>query len=249
MVDEFQDSNEVQDGIFHSLTCQRHNCFMVGDVKQSIYQFRLADPEIFLEKFLSFPDAENAKEGEGRKVLLSKNFRSSEAVIEAVNHVCNLCMSPDVGGIAYTEKERLYAGRTTVNCGEPEVSFYAINVAEDTYGEEAAFVAKKIRELTDGSHYISDKDGKRPITLDDIAIILRSPGSVGMDFISALHNQGIPAYIGKGANLLLEEEVATLRSFLQAISNPQLDIPLVAILTSRVFAFSEIGRASCRERV
>lgn len=246
MVDEFQDSNEVQDGIFHSLTSQKHNCFMVGDVKQSIYQFRLADPEIFLEKFLSFPDAEKAKEGEGRKVLLSKNFRSSAGVIEAVNHVCNLCMSPDVGGIAYTEKERLYAGRTTLNCGEPEVSFYAINVAEDTYGEEATFVAKKILELTDGSHYISDNDGKRPITLDDIAIILRSPGSVGMDFVSALHNFGIPAYIGKGANLLLEEEVATLRSLLQAISNPQLDIPLVAVLTSRVFAFSASELAEIR---
>ena len=246
MVDEFQDSNEVQDGIFQSLTCQKHNCFMVGDVKQSIYQFRLADPEIFLDKFLSFPDANNAADGEGRKVLLSKNFRSSEGVIEAVNHICSLCMSESVGGIDYTERERLYAGRITEECGEPEVSFYGIDVAEDTYREEAAFVAKKILELTDGTHFITDKEGKRPITRDDIAIILRSPGSVGMEFVSALVSCGIPAYIGKSANLLLSEEVATLRSFLQTISNPQLDIPLVAVLTSRVFRFSAADLAEIR---
>ena len=246
MVDEFQDSNEVQDGIFQALTRQKHNCFMVGDVKQSIYQFRLADPEIFLNKFMAFPDAANARDGEGRKVLLSMNFRSSMGVIEAVNHVCSLCMSPEVGGVAYTDEERLYAGREDVNCGEPEVSFYAIDVAEDTYQEEAAFVANKILELTDGTHYIVDKAGKRPITFDDIAIILRSPGSVGMEFVAALHNCGIPSYIGKGSNLLLTEEVATLRSFLQAISNPQLDIPLVATLTSRVFAFNSADLAQIR---
>ena len=246
MVDEFQDSNEVQDGIFQSLTCQKHNCFMVGDVKQSIYQFRLADPEIFLDKFLEFPDAENAEKGEGRKVLLSMNFRSATGVIEAVNHICNLCMSARVGGVAYTEREWLYAGRKTQDCGEPEVSFYGIDVYEDTYREEAAFVANKIQELTNGSHYISDKDGKRPIKLDDIAIILRSPGSVGMEFISALQACGIPAYIGKGANLLMSEEIAALRSLLQTISNPQLDIPLVAVLTSRVFSFSASELAQIR---
>ncbi len=246
MVDEFQDSNEVQDGIFQSLTCQKHNCFMVGDVKQSIYQFRLADPEIFLDKLLAFPDVQNAKEGEGRKVVLSKNFRSSKGVVEAVNHVCNHCMSPEVGGIAYTDQEWLYAGRKTIDCGEPEVELYAIDVAQDTYQEEATFVANKILELTDGTHYITENDAQRPITLDDIAIILRSPGSVGMEFVSALHNCGIPAYIGKGANLLLEEEVATLRSFLQVISNPQLDIPLLAVLTSRVFSFSAAELADIR---
>lgn len=246
MVDEFQDSNEVQDGIFQSLTCQKHNCFMVGDVKQSIYQFRLADPDIFLDKFLHFSDAETAKEGEGRKVLLSKNFRSSEGVIEAVNHVCNLCMSPQVGGIDYTDRERLYAGRSTENCGEPEVSFYAIDVVEDTYAEEAAFVASKILELTDGTHYISDKDGKRPIVYDDIAVILRSPGSVGMEFVAALQHCGIPVYMGKGVDLLQEEDVATLRSFLKTLSNPQLDIPLLAVLTSRVFAFTAPELADIR---
>ena len=246
MVDEFQDSNEVQDGIFQSITCQKNNCFMVGDVKQSIYQFRLADPEIFLEKFKAFPDAEEAEPGQGRKVLLSKNFRSSHGVIEAVNYVCDLCMSPQVGGIDYTDRERLNAGRETSNCGEPEVEFYGIDVAEDTYREEATFVANRIQELIDGSHYICDKDGKRPITLDDIAIILRSPGSVGQEFMDALSECGIPAYMDRGSNLLLKEEVATLRSFLQTISNPQLDIPLLAVLTSRIFSFDASQLAEIR---
>ncbi len=246
MVDEFQDSNEVQDGIFQALTCHKHNCFMVGDVKQSIYQFRLADPDIFLRKFETFPDADVALEGEGRKVLLSKNFRSSEGVIEAVNHICNLCMSVRVGGVAYTEKEWLYAGRTTKYSGEPDVEFYGIDVAEDTYREESAFVAKKILELTDGTHYVNDKDCLRPIVLDDIAIILRSPGSVGIEFLSALREHGIPAYMEKDANLLLTEEISTLRSFLQVINNPQLDIPLVAVLTSRIFCFNASELAEIR---
>ena len=246
MVDEFQDSNEVQDAIFQSITCQKHNCFMVGDVKQSIYQFRLADPDIFLAKFNAFPDADEAVPGEGRKVLLSKNFRSSPGVIEAVNHICSHCMSVQVGGISYTNKEKLHAGREVLPSGEPEVSLYGIDVVNDTYQEEADFVAEKILELTDGSHYITGKDGQRPITFEDIAIILRSPGSVGMDFVNALENRGIPVYFSKGSNLLLTEEVASLHSFLKVISNPQLDIPLLAVLTNRVFQFSATELAQIR---
>ena len=107
MVDEYQDSNGVQDAIFEALTRKRDNCFMVGDVKQSIYQFRLADPEIFVEKYNSYVPAEAAQPGEGRKVLLSSNFRSSAGVISAVNDVFSVCMSPQVGGLYYGEAEQL----------------------------------------------------------------------------------------------------------------------------------------------
>ena len=107
MVDEYQDSNEVQDAIFSALTRKRNNCFMVGDVKQSIYQFRLADPGIFLQKYNTFKPASEAELGEGRKVLLSSNFRSSGGVISAVNDVFAACMSPNVGGLYYGEEEKL----------------------------------------------------------------------------------------------------------------------------------------------
>ncbi len=248
MVDEFQDSNQVQDAIFQSLTGQNGNCFMVGDVKQSIYQFRLADPEIFLEKFHTYLPAGDAKPGEGRKVLLTKNYRSSPAVIEAVNHICSKCMSEAVGGIDYNDSERLNPREDLSAIDEPEVSLYTIAVQSDTYAEEAAFVAEQILTLTDGTHMIRDGDVQRPITYDDIAIILRSPGSIGGEFSAALHNKGIPVYISKGSNLLLTEEVMTLRAFLQCICNPQLDIPLIAVLSSRVFQFSADDLAVIREQ-
>ena len=144
MVDEYQDSNQVQDAIFSALTHKRRNCFMVGDVKQSIYQFRLADPSIFLRKYDSYLPAEQAEAGDGRKILLSSNFRSSGGVISAVNDVFTACMSRNVGGLYYGEAEMLREGIPHIALPEPEVSLYAIDVREDTYQEEAAFVAKKI---------------------------------------------------------------------------------------------------------
>ena len=173
MVDEYQDSNAVQDAIFSSLTSQRSNCFMVGDVKQSIYQFRLADPGIFLEKYNTYPPAENAKLGQGRKVILSSNFRSSRAVIDAVNDVFSSCMSPTVGGLVYSEDEALNVGIERNDLDEPEIELRVIDVQEDTYAEESAYVAQRINELLDGTHCVRTKDSVRPILPGDIVILLR----------------------------------------------------------------------------
>lgn len=238
MVDEYQDTNEVQDTIFGVLTNQRNNCFMVGDVKQSIYQFRLANPDIFLQKYNAFSPVESAQMGEGRKVVLSSNFRSSGGVIEAVNHVFANCMTPKVGGLYYTEEEMLHEGLPHVSLPEPEVELCAIDVAEDTYTEEASFVADKVVTLLDGKHLVRDGDALRPITPDDIVILLRSPGSVGAHFVYALEQKGIRCTTGKGIDLLKTDEICTLRAFLQIISNPLQDIPLLAVLMSPVFAFS-----------
>ena len=238
MVDEYQDSNTVQDAIFASLTGKKQNLFMVGDVKQSIYQFRLADPHIFLEKYEAYMPAEDALPGQGRKVLLSSNFRSGGGVIDAVNDVFGDCMSQEVGGLAYGEAEALREGIPHIPLHEPEVELHGILVAEDTYREEAAFVAERISQLLDGTHYVRQGDDLRPITEEDIVILLRSPGSVGMDFQDALEARGIRCSSGSGMDLLLTEEVCTLRSILQIISNPRQDIPLLAALASPVFGFS-----------
>lgn len=248
MVDEYQDTNEVQDAIFDVLTKARNNCFMVGDVKQSIYQFRLADPDIFIQKYNSFVPAESAKPGEGRKVLLSSNFRSSGGVIEAVNHVFSGCMSPAVGGLRYTEDEMLREGLQHIPLPEPEVELHAIDVQEDTYAEEASFVAAKVMELLDGKHYVRDGETLRPIVADDIVILLRSPGSVGAHFVYELEQRGICCTTGKGTDLLKADEVCTLRAMLQIISNPLQDIPLLAVLMSPVFAFSADELAVMRSK-
>lgn len=246
MIDEYQDTNEVQDRIFSALTADRQNCFMVGDVKQSIYQFRLADPDIFIKKYDSYSPAENACEGEGRKVILSHNFRSAAGVIHAVNDVFRCCMTKNVGGVDYMDEELLREGIPHAQVEEPEIELYGIDVNEDTYTEEAAFTAKRISQLLDGSHMIRNGDTLRPIEPEDIVILLRSPGSVGNEFRYALEQRGIPCATGNGTDLLQTEEVSVLRSLLQVISNPVQDIPLIAVMASRLFCFSADELAAMR---
>lgn len=246
MVDEYQDSNAVQDAIFSALTAKRHNCFMVGDVKQSIYQFRLADPSIFLEKYESFAPVEQAKPQQGRKVLLSANFRSGGGVIRGVNDIFAVCMSPAVGGLHYGEEEALREGIPHVPLGEAEVELLTIPVQEATYEEEPAVVADRIAQLLDGSHYVRQGESLRPVRAEDIAILLRSPGSVGGYFRAALEARGIRCASGGGEDLLQTEEIAVLRALLQTIDNPRQDIPLLAALTSPLFGFTAEDLAAFR---
>ncbi len=246
MVDEYQDSNGIQDAIFSALTEKRKNCFMVGDVKQSIYQFRLADPSIFTQKYLTYSPAETAKIGEGRKVLLSHNFRSSAGVLGGVNDVFSRCMSTDVGGITYGDDEMLREGTPHVSLQEPEVSLYGICVEKDTYAEESSFVADQIATLIDGSHFVRDGENLRPVRPEDIVILLRSPGSVGAVFQNAVLSRGIRCVTGDSADLLQTEEIQTVCAILQVISNPLQDIPLTAALTSPIFGFAAEDMAKLR---
>ena len=250
MVDEYQDSNGVQDAIFEVLTRKRQNCFMVGDVKQSIYQFRLADPGIFLDKYDHYVPAEEAHIGEGRKVLLSHNFRSGPEVIEAVNDVFATCMRPQVGGLWYTEAEALREGVPHEHLPDTGVELHAIQVKQDTYPEEAAFVADRIeRMLREGT--LVRKDGAMtPVKPDDIVILLRSPGSVGDHYKRALEAKGIRCDTGNSTGALQTEEIATLRSLLQVIVNPRQDIPLVSVLVSPIFGFSadDLAALRCRQK-
>ena len=246
MVDEYQDSNGVQDAIFDALTGKRNNCFMVGDVKQSIYQFRLADPGIFLEKYHAYKPADHATVGEGRKVLLSANFRSGGEVIDAVNDVFFDCMSDSVGGLKYGEEEMLREGIPHVAIPEPAVELYGIEVDQHTYEEEPAFVAQRITQMLDGKHMVRSGDALRPIQPEDIVILLRSPGSVGHHFQQALESRGIRCTSGGGTDLLQTEEIGTLRCILQTIANPRQDIPLLGALASPVFGFSADDLAAFR---
>ncbi len=238
MVDEYQDSNGVQDAIFDTLTRETHNCFMVGDVKQSIYQFRLADPGIFLEKYRSYVPAEDAAQKQGRKVLLSHNFRSGGEIISAVNDVFSCCMSPRVGGLQYGVSEALREGIPHEPLPDAAVELYALEVREDTYAEEAAFVADKISHMLKSGTLIRKKGMLAPVEPEDIVILLRSPGSVGSHFQQALEQRGIRCASGGGADLLETEEIGTFRSFLQTIVNPRQDIPLLSTLASPIFGFT-----------
>ena len=248
LVDEYQDSNAVQDAIFSALTEKRQNCFMVGDVKQSIYQFRLADPGIFLQKYAAYAPAEKALPGQGRKILLTKNFRSGGAVLAGANDVFATCMSPDVGGLHYGEEDALQEGFPHVPLGEPEVELWTVPVCEDQYLEEAELVAERIEELLGGNHFVRDGDNLRPIRPEDIAILLRSPGSTAGAFQEALARRGRRCVSGGGEDLLQAEEIIVLRALLQTVSNPRQDIPLIAALSSPVFGFTADDLAAFRSK-
>lgn len=246
LVDEYQDSNEVQDAIFSALTGEKQNCFLVGDVKQSIYQFRLADPEIFLKKYGDYVPAEEAKAGEGRKILLSKNFRSGPEVVEAVNDVFTDCMRPKTGGLYYGEAEALREGVPRAPLPSAAVELHVLDVEHEKYPEEAAFVAERIDTMLRTGTLIRDKEGLRPVKPEDIVILLRSPGSGGVYFQRALAAKNIRCVSGSGGNLLQTEELQTFRCLLQTIVNPRLDIPLISVLASPVFGFTADELASFR---
>ena len=247
LVDEYQDSNQVQDAIFTALTMEKNNCFMVGDVKQSIYRFRLADPDIFLEKYGQYAPAEEAKEGEGRKIHLSSNFRSGGAVLEATNDVFYRCMSERVGDLRYTDEEALAEGIPHEPLDdEPEVELHVLETGESTYPQEAAYVADRIVELLSGDQKIRGREGLRPIEPEDIAILLRSPGTSGQYYQDALAARGIRSTMGSGQDLLQTGEICVLRSLLQILSNPRQDIPLLAVLTSPLYCFTADDLARIR---
>ena len=246
LVDEYQDSNGVQDAIFGALTREKQNLFMVGDVKQSIYQFRLADPGIFLNKYKTYAPAGEEEEGKGRKVLLSHNFRSGPEVIDGVNAVFEACMSPRVGGLYYTEAEALREGVPHVALPDPAVELYGIQVEEETYIEEAAFVADKIQAMLHDRAAVRKGEGFGAVEPDDIVILLRSPGSIGAYYQRALEERGIRVNSGSGTDLLQTQEVGTLRSLLQTIVNPRLDIPLISTLASPIFGFTADDLAAFR---
>lgn len=248
MVDEYQDSNGVQDAIFSALTDTRKNCFLVGDVKQSIYQFRLADPGIFLEKYNRFASCDHVKPGEGRKVLLSHNFRSGPEVIEAVNAVFRTCMSPQIGGLQYGEEEALREGISHSPLPEPGVELHVIKTHEDAYAEEADYVTSQIRKLLQEKRLIREGDQFRPVKPEDIVILLRSPGSAASYFQHSLETAGIRCVSGNGLNLFDTPEIDTFRSLLLTIQNPRQDIPLISVLASPLFGFTADDLARVRSR-
>lgn len=248
MVDEYQDSNAVQDMIFDALTNELKNCFMVGDVKQSIYQFRQADPSIFLKKYDTYADAHSAKPGEGRRVLLSHNFRSGDDILAAANAVFETCMRPELGGVYYDESVKLKKVEPLPPLDETAVEFYAVETSNGLKDEqEAAFVAQRISELLDGTHYVRDKErGMRVITPEDITILIRSPSSQEETFTQALAKKGIRYVSSRDVPLLETQENMLMIALLQVINNPQLDIPLATVLCSCVFGFTADDLAQIR---
>lgn len=250
MIDEFQDTNEVQNQIFAAVSRQEKNLFMVGDMKQSIYRFRLADPTIFLRHYQSDPMFDRAQEGEERKLLLSKNFRSRREILDAANFICGNVMSRTVGEMEYTPDEALHFGaayyREKPGC---EAEFYLMDYRKQTGNDardevkcaeaEARFVAERIRQLLDEPYQVQGENGAlRDVREEDIVILLRSPNARQRLYERVLSEQGIRCAAESDEDFFSAMEIAVAYAMLQVIDNPHQDVPLVAVLRSPVFAFS-----------
>ena len=253
MVDEYQDTNEVQNCIFRAISRNGENLFTVGDVKQSIYRFRLADPTIFLEKYLSYVPAESAGEGEPRKVLLSRNFRSRETVLAATNFVFANIMSRRMGEMEYGADEQLYCGAEYyLPRTDAQTEFHLISV-EDTQEErfdrtnmEAAFVARRIRQLLDEGYLVQDGEAMRPVRAEDIVILMRSPRARQKAFTEAMARENIACTTAESENFFATMEIAVIFSLLQIIDNPRQDVPLISVLRSPLFGFTADRLAQIR---
>jgi ATP-dependent helicase/nuclease subunit A len=246
MVDEYQDTNAVQNAIFDALTEGGHTLFQVGDVKQSIYRFRLADPTIFLRKYHSFPMGEDARQGQPRLLVLSRNFRSRKAVLDGVNFIFSTIMTRSFAEIDYTEDQRLYCGRSDgEEGGGVELDVLDLSGLEKSEEEadvpkdqaEARFVAQRVRELLDEGIMVPDGEGERPLRPSDVAVLYRSVGPVLGYVTAALDEQGIHWQNEGTVDLLQTTEVSVALSFLEIIDNPRQDVSLLSVLRSPVYGF------------
>ena len=256
MVDEYQDVSEVQDLIFRAVSKDENNLFFVGDVKQSIYRFRLADPTIFLEKYNRFAPSEAALPGEARRILLQENFRSRESVLAAANLVFENIMSEELGELNYDENARLKCGLDAARGGEPaELCLLELPDADDgPQAEKAAleadWVAQRIRELIDGGTMVREGDGERRADWGDVVILLRSANAIGPVYRQALTAHGIPVDSAQGSGFWRASEVSVMLSLLAIIDNPHQDVPLIAVLRSALFGFTadELSAIRVRDR-
>ena len=256
LVDEYQDTNEIQNAIFRAVSKNGQNIFTVGDVKQSIYRFRLADPTIFLGKYNRFKSWEEAEEGEERKILLSKNFRSRKEILDATNFVFENILSPEMGEMAYGEDEALHFGAEYYPPRQDcDTEFHLISAQRKSpeadhpvkrLTAEARFVARRIRELLDEGYPVTDGEGFRPCRPEDIVILMRSPGSRSAAFAQALAEREIPCSFEESGDFFSTMEIAVTMSILSIVDNPRQDVELISALRSPVFGFSPDRLAQIR---
>lgn len=261
MVDEYQDSNAVQELLLESISRQNAdygNRFMVGDVKQSIYRFRLAKPEIFMKKY----DSYSKETGVNRRIDLAENFRSRREVVDSVNAVFERLMMKQVGGITYDEDARLnYAAvypETEMQSNRSELLFFdrkkfresmkagALSKCSNTE-VEARMIANRIHELY-GKFMVTDKETKqlRPARYSDMVILLRVATGVDEVLKKIFTEENIPTYITSRSGYFRTPEIHLLLDYLSVIDNPRQDIPLLSVLHSHIGGFSEEEIADIR---
>lgn len=271
LIDEYQDSNLVQEYLLSAISGEeegRYNRFMVGDVKQSIYKFRLARPELFLEKYDIYQET-----GDLCRIDLAKNFRSRIQVVDAVNGVFSRIMSREIGGIAYDDKAALYPGavypaqedpaygselllirrpekgeREESGIGEQHAEGVGVLVDYDNVRQlEALAIATRIKQLKGSLQVMEKSTGElRPVRYSDMVILLRTTSGWDEEFKKILEQQGIPVYITSKTGYFGALEVQELLQFLRVLDNPRQDIPLFGVMQSVFGGFTQEEIAQIR---
>lgn len=271
LIDEYQDSNLVQEYLLSAISGEaegHYNRFMVGDVKQSIYKFRLARPELFLEKYDIYQET-----GDLCRIDLAKNFRSRIQVVDAVNDVFSRIMSREIGGIAYDDKAALYPGavypaqedpaygselllirkpekgeREESGIGEQHAEGAGVLVDYDNVRQlEALAIAARIKQLKGSLQVMEKSAGElRPVRYSDMVILLRTTSGWDEEFKKILEQQGIPVYITSKTGYFGALEVQELLQFLRVLDNPRQDIPLFGVMQSVFGGFTKEEIAQIR---
>lgn len=253
-IDEYQDTNGVQE-LITRLVSGEDNRFMVGDIKQSIYRFRLADPTLFLEKYQSFSRDEKAVQ---RCIDLGRNFRSVPVVLDAVNAVFSRAMTAEAAGMDYGEREKLYAGRQAPDDerwigGPVEVDIVPTPSDEEdddgstAFEKECRFIAGRIGELLASGRMAARKDGTlEPLSYRHIVVLLRSMAGKADVLIQALQEGGIPSYAEQSGGYFAAVEVQVMLALLRCIDNPEQDLAMAAVLRSPLVGLDETALAGVR---
>ncbi len=265
MVDEYQDTNDIQECIFRALSKDEKNLFVVGDIKQSIYRFREAVPDIFKQRRKMSKLYDRNAPDFPAKIILDKNFRSREGIIDSVNFVFGTIMSESVGDVEYNDDEKLTFGASYPETDEAETEIHILDTTpkrstdikdsgEDSDDEEEAkqsekeaiYIAGMIRKMIDEKKQITDSGEQRAVSYGDFAILMRYLSTSGKIYLDVLNSLGIPAYIDSSYSLFDCYEVNTALSMLKIIDNPLQDIPMLSILLSPVIGFDPDDLAKLR---
>lgn len=247
LVDEYQDTNEAQDLLFAYLS-NGHNLFTVGDVKQSIYRFRLAMPNIFNSRRKLYTDYNPNDNEKSSRIILDKNFRSSKGICEYVNFIFSKVMSERVGELDYNAQNRLNFGANYKKNDIPSAQIHILDGAkgEETDTREAIQIAKLIRKKIDSKEQIKDGDEYRDIRYSDFAILFRSMKNHVDSYVEVFTDMSIPVQCDNSSNLFENNEIKLILSLLRTIDNPTKDISLLSTMMSPVYAFSADELAQIR---
>ncbi len=241
LIDEYQDTNDAQNMLFLGISKNGGNLFMVGDVKQSIYSFRNANPAIFIEKSEKLPVFEN--DNYPAKIILSENFRSSESVIETVNFLFSSLMSKTLGEIEYSGAQQLNYARKKPEgekyYPETEIKYLTDFGKKDGHLAEAEYIAQTIKESVSRGDIILDINGNRKkVDYSDFCILYRSGKNRIAPCAEILKSHGIPVSLNTGKPFFESREVEIMLSYLRAIDNPLSDIDLLAVMLSPLYGFT-----------